>query len=250
MNKRIRKKKQSQCSLELGNLFFGNSRGIFSVPREWQVKMLKCMEEMKFDSEGFYEGILKDNLTPRGGFENDVFVLNPYYWGEDESIAAEPNFIYKPTQYKLDWYKYPLRDSYANQDISFSKFAEILNKCRKSIFDMEIAIKSKENSNFNLVNHSDTFLIPSNIEKMVNYMTNATPVERIPLEHVDISLYAFRLYAFRYKNEEIKIIENLIKDFNLKQGEYIFCGALGIGFPDKKIYDKFFARYMEIIKQI
>lgn len=45
----------------------------------------------------------------------------------------EPNFVYKPTEYEIDWYKYPLRDSYANKELTLEEFKEILNKCKESI---------------------------------------------------------------------------------------------------------------------
>lgn len=125
MNKRLRKKKfNDNYKMELGNLFFGNSRGNFPVPREWTHKFCNRLEEMGFDSYGFYE-----EATNNGYFENEVFKIRPYYWGNDMEIAKEPNFIYKPTGYELCWYKYPLRDSYGNKNITFTQFATMLKCC-------------------------------------------------------------------------------------------------------------------------
>lgn len=136
MNKRLKKKKMMNrgCKYELGNLFFGNSRGEYSVPREWQNKMYMALEEMGFDCYGYYEGKNK-YVTDRGGYENEVFLINPYYWGEYDMIAGEPNFIFKPNDYRLDWYKYPLRDSYANKEVAFQEFARMLKLCVKSVED-------------------------------------------------------------------------------------------------------------------
>lgn len=115
--------------MELGNIMFGNSRGEFSVNRDWQGEFVDFLHDCKIDSYGNYEGSNKDCLTKRGGFENEVFTVNPYYWGDDEKIAEEPNFIYKPENITIDWYKYALRDSYCNIELTYEKLKEIMDKC-------------------------------------------------------------------------------------------------------------------------
>jgi len=50
-----------------------------------------------------------------------------------ECRLVRPNFFYKPTGYALQWYKYPLRDSYANQDVTLEEFGEIITKCIESL---------------------------------------------------------------------------------------------------------------------
>lgn len=127
--------------MELGNLLFGNSRGRFEVPRgigeddfAWQETFRDFMDEIGLDGYAYIENKeLEKYKTERGGFENDIFAINPYYWGEDENIMREPNFIYKPTGLTIDWYKYPLRDSYSNKKITFEELNEILKKCKESI---------------------------------------------------------------------------------------------------------------------
>ena len=124
--------------MEIGNLIFGNSRGTFPVERgKWQELFMKFLEDSGFDTYGYVpqwaSGELKKFQNARGGFENDVFIINPYYWGDDENEMTKPNFIFKEIGYELQWYKYPLRDSYANQDISFAEFEEMIEKCKKSI---------------------------------------------------------------------------------------------------------------------
>lgn len=56
----------------------------------------------------------------------------PYQHRED-CLLLQPNFLYKPTGLIIDWYKYPLRDSYSNQKIDPAKFTEIINHCIESI---------------------------------------------------------------------------------------------------------------------
>ena len=128
-------------NMELGNLIFGNSRGRYEVPRGigeddfiWQETFIKFMYEIGLDGYGYLENNeLEKYKTERGGFENDTFTINPYYWGEDESIMQEPNFVFKPTGLKIDWYKYPFRDSYSNKEITFEELKQILKKCKESV---------------------------------------------------------------------------------------------------------------------
>jgi len=44
-----------------------------------------------------------------------------------------PNFLYKPTGFEIQWYKYPMRDAYMNQKMSDKEFHKIILDCIKSI---------------------------------------------------------------------------------------------------------------------
>lgn len=120
-----------EVNMELGNLMFGNSQGEYPIEDRmpWQEAFFEVFGD-KFDSYGYYEG---REQTDRGGYENDVFVLNPYYWGEDEKIGEEPNFLYKPTGWEIQWYKYPMRDAYQNRDVLLEEAVRIWKKCRASM---------------------------------------------------------------------------------------------------------------------
>ena len=67
--------------------------------------------------------------------ENDTF----YYKSEAEDTIwdkdgnYQPNFIYKPTGFKMCWYKYPLRSCYANRDINFDGFSKMIDACVESL---------------------------------------------------------------------------------------------------------------------
>lgn len=129
------KNKNRRGFMELGNMFFGNSRGEFEVPRgEWQDLFIEFLYDIGLDGYGFItDKSLKKYETDRGGFENDTFLVNPYYWGEDESIAEEPNFVFKPNGLCIDWYKYPFRDSYSNMELTFDELSHILSECKSSV---------------------------------------------------------------------------------------------------------------------
>ena len=121
--------------MELGNLFFGNSRGEFEVPRgEWQDLFIEFLYDIGLDAYGFItDESVKKYETDRGDFENDTFLVNPYYWGEDEDVMDEPNFVFKPSGLTIDWYKYPFRDSYSNMKLTLDELKDILVKCKESV---------------------------------------------------------------------------------------------------------------------
>jgi hypothetical protein len=59
-------------------------------------------------------------------------------WRQENDHASDcpivrPNFHFKPDDYRLDWYKYPLRDSYASKDLPLSEFAAMIDKCVASL---------------------------------------------------------------------------------------------------------------------
>jgi hypothetical protein len=82
-------------------------------------------------------------------FENSVFSLKPHWWGDctcgyddgelDTDEHAEscrliaPNFWYKPTNFQLWWYKYPLRGAYSNVAFTVSQFEDMIHDCVQSI---------------------------------------------------------------------------------------------------------------------
>ena len=122
-------KKASIEDMELGNILFGNSRGEYAVePRgDYQEAFCDFLFRNGFDGYGHVE------WSKESDFENDTFIIRPYYWGEDEEIAQLPNFVYKPTGLEIKWYKYPMRDAYSNQDIDIESFKAVLRRCEESM---------------------------------------------------------------------------------------------------------------------
>lgn len=116
-------------TMELGNLMFGNSRGEYAVDRhEYAPIFHDFLKSNGFDEYGYHA-----NANENGWFENEVFIVRPYYWGEDEDIAGLPNFEFKPDGTTMSWYKYPLRDAYCNKNLSVDQFREMIRRCAESM---------------------------------------------------------------------------------------------------------------------
>ena len=131
-------------NMELGNLLFGNSRGEFAMDRdEFQGVFLSFLNRNGFDPYGRrYRDVearddrfdpYDDRYEGTDCFENSEFVIRPYYWGDDQDTMGLPNFVYKPTGLEINWYKYPLRDAFCNQDIDAMDLARILIACEESM---------------------------------------------------------------------------------------------------------------------
>ncbi len=64
-------------------------------------------------------------------FENDTFKTIPYCWNDDWD--NEYHFWHKPSGFKLQWYKYPLRGAICNMEITDAQFVDILYDCLNSL---------------------------------------------------------------------------------------------------------------------
>ena len=96
-----------------------------------EIKMLKPVLDSNSYVNTVAEYILKSEENYY--FENAVFIVRPYFWGESEEIAAKPNFVYKPDNIEIDWYKYPMRDAYCNKKMTADEFGEMMEKCKESL---------------------------------------------------------------------------------------------------------------------
>ena len=128
-------KKATIEGMELGNLAFGHSRGQYAIERHlYEDDFHDFLERIRFDGYGRPE---TDELAKELGFdeefENDVFVIRPYYWGDDEETADLPNFVHKPSGTEIRWYKYALRDAYCSRDLTVAQFKAMLDECARSM---------------------------------------------------------------------------------------------------------------------
>jgi len=51
----------------------------------------------------------------------------------DDCALVLPNFHHKPSGLKIEWYKYPLRDSYSNRPLTLCEFRAVIDDCIKSL---------------------------------------------------------------------------------------------------------------------
>jgi len=125
--------------MELGNLVYGNSRGKYSVPRtkELYIEFVRLFDACE---------PTRDNSWREYGieFENDVFEVMPYWWGEctcgldgkqhnNVCKLIKPNFYHKESGLQVSWYKYPLRDSYSNIELTKELLSTIIDDCIVSL---------------------------------------------------------------------------------------------------------------------
>lgn len=101
--------------MELGNLAFGNARGEFSFPSEFENALVFLIEETG-----------EEISHPE--FENDTFVLRPYYWGDCACGFVDLAWEWKENnphsedcyQFRLDNYEKKLKDwFYRNHGVAY-----------------------------------------------------------------------------------------------------------------------------------
>lgn len=118
--------------MEIGNRLFGNSRGDFAVDRSLQDLFVSALSQAGFDEYGFRHGWESDREAPTPYNEHATathhFVIQPYIDDDLDNAVICPNFFDRVTGLKLRWYKRPLRDSYANYDLTREMLEPILKR--------------------------------------------------------------------------------------------------------------------------
>lgn len=116
----------------LENLLFGNSRGDFKVDQRLQGLFVSALNEAGFDEFGFCKTWKSDTPAPTPYNDQATathhFVIQPYVWDNLDHAAMVPNFLDRTTGLKLRWYEYPLRDAYANYDLTEEMLIPILQR--------------------------------------------------------------------------------------------------------------------------
>lgn len=118
--------------MDLENMLFGNSRGDFKVSRKLEGLFLAALKEAGFDEFGYCKTWKPDGPAPTPYNKNATathhFVVQPYVDDNFEQAVICPNFLDRTTGLKLRWYQFPLRDSYANYDLSEEMLVPILER--------------------------------------------------------------------------------------------------------------------------
>ena len=122
---------------------------------EQLLSLSKVLAEKNPDNQA--HGFLGGEFGYGQDFENDTFMMHPFCWCEKEDcpwcsdigampqLAREvlqiryaesgraPNFLYKPLDFKVWWYKYIGRGMEWAKDFSQKEVNEIFNKCLESV---------------------------------------------------------------------------------------------------------------------
>ena len=83
------------------------------------------------DSGYYGECYLEDRCNDSGGFEDEVICIRPFDWGYDEDPvrASRPNFLFKPSGFNMEWYKYPWRSPEMSENLSLGEIRRIWRLC-------------------------------------------------------------------------------------------------------------------------
>lgn len=111
----------------------------YLICEQSQTDFLKMLNSVGFDSCGeIWENRLRRSTIVIKGkrenieiFENETFLIMPYYWGNDSKLCELPNFVHKESQLILSWYKSPKKGIKCNKEISVEEFTSILDDCKK-----------------------------------------------------------------------------------------------------------------------
>lgn len=97
--------------------------------------MEKYIEFKREVNQELFFAILEDiykYIENNFSFENDIFYMQMYNWEEKEEYE-KPNFWHKPSNFKIWWYKYPMRSAECNMNITNEQFLAILYDCKNSL---------------------------------------------------------------------------------------------------------------------
>ena len=132
--------------METGNILFGNSRGAVPVERgRRQSVAVWALEAAGFDAYGCIHDERLRRFVDSSHLSAEVplvrigdYEVMPYFWGDADAhpdVAAYPNFTDHASGFSVQWYKYPMRDAYANRatddaewDSIWTRFADYVGK--------------------------------------------------------------------------------------------------------------------------
>ena len=77
------------------------------------------------------ECYIEERCNDSGGFEDDTICIRPYDWGGDDDPvrASRPNFLFKPSGFNMEWYKYPWRSPEMSENLSLGDIRRIWRLC-------------------------------------------------------------------------------------------------------------------------
>lgn len=67
------------------------------------------------------------------GFEERWAAFCEENYHDPQCPIVKPNFLHKPSGFSISWYKYPMRSSFMNENLSVQEFAKIIDSCIESL---------------------------------------------------------------------------------------------------------------------
>lgn len=124
--------------IELGQALFSNTP-IQEFDADWASNGLETIADVIAEFRGITDPWNK--LTSNSGgepFENEIFNMSSYCWCDGGIMGHEnscpPNFLYKPTNLVITWYKHAERGIRANtEELTARAWHNIVHACIESI---------------------------------------------------------------------------------------------------------------------
>jgi hypothetical protein len=111
---------------ELGQAFWGNSVCELDFDEQQDSYIVEYMlRVISYYATG--------DASYSGDFENDVFEMRSYYWGDDEEKEELPNFRHIKSGLEIRWYKYIGRGMSVNAPVCPKCFIDIFAECLNSL---------------------------------------------------------------------------------------------------------------------
>ena len=115
---------------EMGQAVWGNSYG----EQDFDSLQDSYIVEYMLRTIAFYA---TGDAGYAGDFQNDVFEMRSYYWGDDEEKEELPNFRHYKSGLQIRWYKYIGRGMSTNGTVCPKCFIDIFAECLNSLRDAE-----------------------------------------------------------------------------------------------------------------
>ena len=126
-----------QYEPEIGQMAFGCPTSEFSCPDFVEAGLILLSGEIERIEGNITQKRPVDVPTGNNGseYKTDVFEMYAYYWGDEDSLCARPNF--KCGDFEVRWYKYLGRGMSMNREIDANGFFAIIDKCLACVREKE-----------------------------------------------------------------------------------------------------------------
>lgn len=171
-------------------------------------------------------------INERNGFSCELFEINPYYWGDctcgvddlysevEEHSGDCPfvhhNFIYHPTGFYIDWYKYSFRSSNMNQDFTIREIEDIFDRC--SDYLESIGFGTNKNSIEYALEHDPEIMNLAQKQFECKLNTNTVLGSRLSTELLEKSDEQYIIHLLNERRKIENALDACIKKLKKQRG--------------------------------